>query len=158
MPGKRGDAGNLCPDMSPEEPEQPYRQARGNVKTDAGGAGAREMGKPFPAEKAQGDRMKNDSDPTRRDQMIRVAFYDTREYDKPSFEHHGGRHNIQFRFLETRLTEDTVELARGCDAVCVFVNDTVNAAVIDRLAELGVRLVALRCAGYNNVDVHSAFG
>ena len=51
-----------------------------------------------------------------------------------------------------------MELARGCDAVCVFVNDTVNAAVIDKLYEYGVRLVALRSAGYNNVDVHAAFG
>ena len=90
--------------------------------------------------------------------MIKAAFYDTREYDRPSFERLGGLHGVQFRFLEARLTEDTVELARGCDAVCVFVNDTVNAAVISRLAELGVRLVALRCAGYNNVDVRAAFG
>ena len=51
-----------------------------------------------------------------------------------------------------------MDLARGCDAVCVFVNDTVNAAVIDRLYEYGVRLIALRSAGYNNVDLQAAFG
>ena len=51
-----------------------------------------------------------------------------------------------------------MELARGCDAVCVFVNDTVNAAVIERLHDLGVKLIALRSAGYNNVDVQAAFG
>ncbi len=90
--------------------------------------------------------------------MIKVAFYDTREYDRASFEPFEGKNDIHFRFLETKLNEDTVELARGCSAVCVFVNDTVNAAVIDHLHEMGVRLVALRCAGYNNVDVHSAFG
>ena len=90
--------------------------------------------------------------------MIRVAFFDTKAYDKPSFERFGSEHDIHFRFLETKLNEDTVELARGCDAVCVFVNDTVNAAVIDKLYEYGVRLVALRSAGYNNVDVHAAFG
>jgi D-lactate dehydrogenase len=90
--------------------------------------------------------------------MIRVAFFDTKAYDKPSFERFGSGHDIHFRFLETKLNEDTVELARGCDAVCVFVNDTVNAAVIDKLYEYGVRLVALRSAGYNNVDVHAAFG
>ena len=90
--------------------------------------------------------------------MIKVAFYDTREYDRPSFERYGAAHDLQFRFLETKLNEDTVELARGCDAVCVFVNDTVNKAVIDKLYEYGVRLIALRSAGYNNVDVKAAFG
>ena len=67
-------------------------------------------------------------------------------------------HDMQFRFLETKLNEDTVDLARGCDAVCVFVNDTVNAAVIEKLYEYGVKLIALRSAGYNNVDVQAAFG
>ena len=90
--------------------------------------------------------------------MIKVAFYDAKPYDRPSFEHYGSLHDIQYRFLETKLNEDTVELARDCDAVCVFVNDTVNAAVIDRLHTLGVRLVALRSAGYNNVDVRAAYG
>ncbi len=90
--------------------------------------------------------------------MIKVAFFDAKAYDKPSFEQYGSARDVQFRFLETKLNEDTVELARGCDAVCVFVNDTVNAAVIDRLYEYGVRLLALRSAGYNNVDVRAAFG
>ena len=57
--------------------------------------------------------------------MIKVTFYDTKEYDKPSFEKYGQAHDIQYRFLETKLNEDTVELANGCDAVCVFVNDSV---------------------------------
>ena len=90
--------------------------------------------------------------------MIKIAFYDTKEYDRPSFEYYGGLNGLEFKFLETRLTEDTVELARGCDAVCVFVNDTVNAAVIDKLYEFGVKIIALRCAGYNNVDIRHAFG
>ncbi len=89
--------------------------------------------------------------------MIKVVFYDTKAYDKPSFEHYGRMHGLQFKFLEAKLCEDTAELARGCDAVCVFVNDTVNAAVIDRLYELGIKLIALRSAGYNNVDVRHAF-
>ena len=89
--------------------------------------------------------------------MIKVAFYDTKEYDRPSFELYGKLHNVEYKFLETKLTEDTVELAKGCDAVCVFVTDTVNAAVIDRLYELGVKMIALRCAGYNNVDVRQAY-
>ncbi|MBQ8160016.1 MAG: 2-hydroxyacid dehydrogenase [Clostridia bacterium] len=90
--------------------------------------------------------------------MIQVAFFDTKTYDRPAFEKYGEKADVKFRFLETKLTEDTVELARGCDAVCVFVNDTVSAPVIGRLHEMGVRLIALRCAGYNNVDVRAAFG
>ena len=90
--------------------------------------------------------------------MIKVAFFDTKAYDKPSFELYGSRHGIQFRYLETKLNEDTVDLAKGCDAVCVFVNDTVSAAVIDKLYEYGVKMIALRSAGYNNVDLRAAFG
>lgn len=90
--------------------------------------------------------------------MIRVAFYDTKEYDKTSFERYGSLHDIQFRFLETKLNEDTAELAKGCDVVCVFVNDTVNSTVVEKLYEFGVKMIALRCAGYNNVDVQAAFG
>ena len=90
--------------------------------------------------------------------MIKVALFDTKEYDRPSFETIGKLHDIQFHFLETKLNEDTVELAKGFDAVCVFVNDTVNEAVIDKLYEFGVQLIALRCAGYNNVDVQAAYG
>ena len=90
--------------------------------------------------------------------MIKVALFDAKAYDKPSFEYYGGLHDIQFRFWETKLNEDTVELAKGCDAVYVFVNDDVNAKVIEELYEYGVKLIALRSAGYNNVDVHAAFG
>lgn len=90
--------------------------------------------------------------------MITVALFDAKAYDRPSFAHYGALRDVEFRFLETKLNEDTVELARGCDAVCVFVNDTVNAAVIDRLYEYGVKLIALRSAGYNNVDVRAAYG
>ena len=89
---------------------------------------------------------------------MQVAFYDTKAYDRPSFEHWGGLRGVKFRFLETRLNPDTAALAKGCGAVCVFVNDTVNAEVIHRLYAQGVRLIALRSAGYNNVDVRAAFG
>ena len=90
--------------------------------------------------------------------MIKVAFYDAKAYDKPSFEYYGKMLGVQFKYLETKLCEDTADLAKGCDAVCVFVNDTVNAAVIDHLYKLGIKLIALRSAGYNNVDVKAAFG
>lgn len=90
--------------------------------------------------------------------MIKVAFYDTKAYDVPSFEYYGNLHGIQFKFLETKLNENTTELAKGCEAVCVFVNDTVNRAVIQSLYDMGVKLIALRSAGYNNVDIRAAFG
>lgn len=89
--------------------------------------------------------------------MIRVAMFDTKEYDELSFEAQAGA-DISFKYLETKLNEDTASLAAGCDAVCVFVNDTVNKAVIDKLYENGVKLIALRCAGYNNVDLSAAYG
>ena len=70
--------------------------------------------------------------------MIKVAFFDAKVYDRPSFEQYGLARDMKFKFLETKLTEDTADLAKGCDAVCVFVNDTVNKEVIDRLyANLG---------------------
>ena len=94
---------------------------------------------------------------TKRKDMIRVAFYDTKAYDQPSFIQYGKENDVEFKFLETKLTEDTVDLAKGYDAVCVFVNDTVNAAVIDKLYEYGVKMVSLRCAGYNNVDIRHAY-
>ncbi|MBQ7959639.1 MAG: 2-hydroxyacid dehydrogenase [Clostridia bacterium] len=89
---------------------------------------------------------------------MKVAFFDTKPYDKPAFQKYGDEKNIKFKFFETKLNEDTVDLAQGYDAVCVFVNDTVNKEVIDRLYELGVKTVALRCAGFNNVDMKHAFG
>ena len=90
--------------------------------------------------------------------MIKTAFYDAKPYDKPSFERYGALSGVQFRFFETKLNEDTAELAKGCEAVCVFVNDDVNAAVIEKLYGYGVKLIALRSAGYNNVDVRAAYG
>jgi len=89
---------------------------------------------------------------------MKIAFFDTKPYDKPSFDRFGAEHGVRFKYFETKLNEDTVDLAHGFDGVCVFVNDTVNAAVIDRLCELGVKVIALRCAGFNNVDMKHAFG
>ena len=89
---------------------------------------------------------------------MKIAFFDAKPYDRPSFDKYGAEHGIKFKYFETKLNEDTVDLAAGFDGVCAFVNDTVNAAVIDRLCELGVDTVALRCAGFNNVDMKHAFG
>ena len=89
---------------------------------------------------------------------MKVAFFDAKPYDRAAFDPAITGTELQIKYLETKLNEDTVELAHGCQAVCVFVNDTVNAAVIDRLVDLGVKTIALRCAGYNNVDIAHAKG
>lgn len=87
---------------------------------------------------------------------MRFAFFDAKAYDKPSFDEFGAKNGINFKYYETRLTEDTADLARNCDGVCVFVNDTLDANVLEKLADLECKYVALRCAGYNNVDLKAA--
>ncbi|MBQ8509229.1 MAG: 2-hydroxyacid dehydrogenase [Clostridia bacterium] len=88
---------------------------------------------------------------------IRFAFFDAKPYDIAAFEPHIGQ-DIRFKFFETKLNADTAELAHGFDGVCIFVNDTADAEVIDHLCEAGVKLIALRCAGFNNVDLKHAAG
>ena len=65
---------------------------------------------------------------------------------------------MEIKYFEPNLNEDTVSLAAGFDAVCVFVNDTVNAAVVEKLYQLGVKAIVLRCAGFNNVDIKACQG
>ncbi|MBQ2718474.1 MAG: 2-hydroxyacid dehydrogenase [Clostridia bacterium] len=89
---------------------------------------------------------------------MKLAFFDTKPYDRVAFDRAVEGRGIEIKYFETKLTEDTVELAAGHDAVCAFVNDTVNAAVIDRLTALGIGTLALRSAGFNNVDMKHAFG
>ena len=89
---------------------------------------------------------------------MKLAFFDTKPYDKPGFDEHIAGTDIEIKYFETRLGEDTVQLAKGFDGVCVFVNDTVNEKVINELYDLGVRVIALRCAGFNNVDTKACFG
>lgn len=89
---------------------------------------------------------------------IRIAFYDAKPYDKEFFL--GANRNFGFNisFFETRLNKNTAALSRDHDAVCVFVHDVVDAAVIDQLQAFNIELLALRCAGYNNVDLQAAVG
>ena len=88
---------------------------------------------------------------------MKIAFFDSKSYDKPSFDRYSAENGITVKYFETKLNEDTVYLARGYDAVCVFVNDDVNSKVIDRLCEMGIKIIALRCAGFNNVDIRYAY-
>ncbi len=90
--------------------------------------------------------------------VVKIAFFDAKEHDIASFEKANSNGEFEIKFYETKLAADTVKLAKGFDVVCVFVNDDVDAAVIDKLYKYGVKLVALRCAGYNNVDIEHAFG
>ena len=89
---------------------------------------------------------------------MKIAFFDAKPYDMPGFDHYAEGTDLQIKYFETKLNEDTVSLAAGFDGVCVFVNDTVNETVINRLHEMGVKVIALRCAGFNNVDTRAAFG
>lgn len=90
--------------------------------------------------------------------MIKVAFFDAKSYDKPGFDQYAKGEGVRIKYFETRLNEDTVSLAKGYDCVCVFVNDVVNAEVVNELHKLGVKMIALRCAGYNNVDLRACEG
>ena len=89
---------------------------------------------------------------------MKVAFFDTKSYDVPGFDHYAADSGLEIKYFETRLNEDTASLAAGYDAVCVFVNDTVSAAVVDELCQLGVKVLVLRCAGFNNVDMKACQG
>ncbi len=89
---------------------------------------------------------------------MKIAFFDAKPYDKPGFDAYSAGTGLEIKYFETKLNADTVSLASGFDGVCVFVNDTLNETVIDALYALGVRAVALRCAGFNNVDIRACFG
>ena len=97
---------------------------------------------------------------------IRIAFFDAKDYDTASFEGalpafreaHPEMPEFEMKFYDTRLSMDTVNLAKGSDAVCIFVNDLVDAEMAETLQAMGIKLIALRCAGYNNVDVEACYG
>ncbi len=83
-----------------------------------------------------------------------ISFYAAQPYDKTYFDRFNTRYEI--RYLETRLNEQTAGLSAGSEVVCLFVNDQATAGIIRQLAEQGVKLIALRSAGFNNVDLKAA--
>jgi D-lactate dehydrogenase len=85
---------------------------------------------------------------------MKTAFFSTHSYDKEYFNKYNKEH--QLVFFEAALDEQTTNLAAGCEVVCVFVNDKLNPAVLTQLAKQGIKLIALRCAGYNNVNLAAA--
>ena len=85
--------------------------------------------------------------------MIKIAFFDTKEYDKKLFDEYNKKYNYKITYLESKLNKETAPLANGYDVVCIFVNDVVDRETIAILKNCGVKLIALRCAGFNNVDI-----
>ncbi len=85
---------------------------------------------------------------------MKIAFFSAKIYDRAFFDRHLTGHEIIY--FEAPLNEQTVNLASGCSAVCLFVNDKLNAAVLKALSATGIKLAALRCAGFNNVDLAAA--
>jgi D-lactate dehydrogenase len=88
--------------------------------------------------------------------MIEAAVYDTKPYDREYLARAAGSGQIAWRFHEFRLSAETASAAKGAQAVCVFVNDHADRACLKELAASGVKLLALRCAGFNNVDLPAA--
>lgn len=86
--------------------------------------------------------------------MKKIAFFDTKPYDKEVFDEENTHYEMVY--FESKLNEKTARLAQGFDCVCAFVNDDINQKVIDTLYENGIRLIALRSARYNNVDLKAA--
>lgn len=85
---------------------------------------------------------------------MKIAFFSTQPYDKEYFDRYNTQHEIIY--FDAQLNEQTTNLANGCTAVCAFVNDQLNATVIAALSKIGVKIIAQRCAGFNNVDITSA--
>jgi D-lactate dehydrogenase len=87
---------------------------------------------------------------------VKISFFSTQPYDKQFFDRYNDSFGFKLEYFETQLNSQTVSLIRDTNAVCVFVNDRLDAAVIQQLAEKGVSIIALRCAGFNNVNLEAA--
>ena len=90
--------------------------------------------------------------------MTKIAFFDAHSYDRESFDTWNKDFGFDIHYYKERLSMNSIELTKGKEIVCVFVNDEISAPVIDQLVKNGVKLVALRCAGFNNVDLPEAKG
>lgn len=88
--------------------------------------------------------------------MQKIAFFDTKPYDREHFD--ALNKNFEIVYFDSKLNAATAPLAAGCSGVCAFINDDLGKDTIDALAELGVRVIAMRSAGYNNVDFKAAYG
>lgn len=89
---------------------------------------------------------------------MKILFYDTKPYDKEFFNRYNKDYEFDIKYLAGKLTEESADLAKGYEVVSIFVNDTVDKKVVDILVECGVKLIAMRCAGYNNVSLKDIDG
>ncbi|MCQ4725482.1 2-hydroxyacid dehydrogenase [Anaerotignum faecicola] len=89
---------------------------------------------------------------------MKIAFYDTKDYDRIWFEPLAKEFGYEIVFYESRFIADTAILANGCDAVCLFVNDVIDETAINMLYDMGVKVILLRCAGYDNIDLKACEG
>ena len=88
---------------------------------------------------------------------MKILFYDAATYDVESFEKELNHFpDIEIIYHEVDISPKTVSLAQGCDAICAFVNSDLSAPVLEKLAAINIRLVLLRCAGFNNIDLEKA--
>ena len=87
---------------------------------------------------------------------VKIAFFDTKPYDRLSFDSMKGRYGFEIDYFESRLTPVSAKLAEGHEVVCAFVNDDISAETVEQLIQCGVKLIAMRCAGFNNVDLAAA--
>lgn len=87
--------------------------------------------------------------------MIKIAFFDTKEYDKKVFDEYNKQYGYEITYFESKLNLETAPLTKGFDVVCIFVNDEADTKTLQILNENGVKLLALRCSGFNNVDIEN---
>ena len=98
-----------------------------------------------------------EEDRKKEEHAVKILFYDTKSYDKESFEAKAKDYpDIQIEYLKSELVPSTAKLAKGYDAICAFVSSDVGTETIDVLSACGVKLILMRCAGFNNVDVEKA--
>ncbi len=90
--------------------------------------------------------------------MRKICFYDTKQYDKLYFDYYKEKFGFEIDYFESKLNFNTAVMAKGFEAVVAFVNDVIDGKTIDILYDNGIRIIAMRCAGYNNIDFKAAFG
>lgn len=90
--------------------------------------------------------------------MVNISFFSSKSYDETAFENakKGTPLDLAFHFYDFQLTEKTTKMAKGSEVVCAFVNDDLSKPVLEALAFRGVKLIVMRCAGFNNVDLEAA--
>ena len=87
--------------------------------------------------------------------MVKIAFFDTKSYDKKLFNKWNEKYGYDITYFESKLNIETAKLVNGFDVVCIFVNDKADKEILEILNKNGVKILALRCSGFNNVDLEN---